>query len=196
MALENQTRNDDISWWQPVFAEPIVALTAPTAAKYCYQGFSGPCGSTPTRAKLRHAMLLGLGHDIIEVARLERALASGPDGLREEIFTPGEIAYCEAMHHPARHFAARFAAKEALFKALGSGWRGGLAWREVEVRKDEQGKPEIVLAGKTRDLAERLRVRRVLVSLSHTQTLAAASVVLEAGDPEGGKEPREPHRFA
>jgi holo-[acyl-carrier protein] synthase len=125
-------------------------------------------------------MLLGLGNDIIEVARLEQELGHGPGSLRDELFTPSEIAYCEGMRHPARHFAARFAAKEALFKALGTGWRGGLAWREVEVRRTELGKPEIVLTGQTKELAEELRVTKVLVSLSHTKTLAAASVVLEA----------------
>lgn len=127
-------------------------------------------------------MILGVGNDILDVARVRRQIRSdGPD-IREQLFTPGEIRYCEGKRYPARHYAARFAAKEAFFKALGKGQRDGLSWRDVEVIPDPAGKPEIVLSGEALRAAERLGVAHALLSLSHTANLAMASVILE-GDP-------------
>jgi holo-[acyl-carrier protein] synthase len=127
-------------------------------------------------------MILGVGNDILDVARVRRQIRSdGPD-IREQIFTPGEIRYCEGKRYPARHYAARFAAKEAFFKALGTGQRDDLSWRDVEVRSDPAGKPEIVLSGEALRTAERRGVVQALLSLSHTASLAMASVILE-GDP-------------
>lgn len=124
-------------------------------------------------------MIAGLGNDIIEVERLQRELDREGGGLRDDVFTPAEIAYCQSMAHPAEHFAARWAAKEALFKALGTGYRNGLAWRDVEVQRDDLGKPTLVLSGRVRQLVDERRITNLLVSLSHTRTVAAASVVLE-----------------
>lgn len=123
------------------------------------------------------AMILGIGTDLLDVARMEREL-SERTGCREELFTPAEIAYCEGKRYPARHFAARFAAKEALFKALSGGAPPGL-WREVEVQRAEGAPPRLVLHGRLLEAAGRLGVKKALVSLTHTDGLAAASVVLE-----------------
>jgi holo-[acyl-carrier protein] synthase len=123
-------------------------------------------------------MIVGIGTDLLDVGRMARELAQEGAGFRDDVFTPAEIAYCEAHAHPARHFAVRFAAKEACWKALGTPERG-LALKDVEVVKPEAGPPRLVLAGRAREEADRLGVQRALVSLSHTSTLASASVLLE-----------------
>ncbi len=122
--------------------------------------------------------ILGIGTDLVDVARIAREVEiRGP---LEGVFTPAEIAYCSAMHHPAEHFAARFAAKEALVKALAAAEQSGLFWKEIEVQRGPQGAPALVLSGRIRAIAERLGVRRIHVSLSHTPELAMASVVVES----------------
>lgn len=123
-------------------------------------------------------MILGIGTDLLDVSRMEQELSKGRTGLKDEVFTPSEIAYCEGKQFPARHFAARFAAKEALLKALSApGVTPRL--RDVEVERSETGAPRLVLHGELRTAAWRLGVRKILVSLSHTAGLATASVVLE-----------------
>ncbi len=123
-------------------------------------------------------MILGIGTDLLDVARMAKELEEEGPRFRERLFTPSEIAYCEAKRYPARHFAARFAAKEALFKALaGSAPAGG--FHEVEVEREAGVPPRLVLHGRVKEAADRLGVTKILVSLSHTAGLAAASVVLE-----------------
>ncbi len=122
-------------------------------------------------------MILGIGTDLLDVGRMARELETGGAGFRDDVFTPAEIAYCEARRHPARHFAARFAAKEALFKALPGAPAG--FWRDVEVARDGDAAPRLVLTGRVREAADRLGVASAFVSLTHTDAVAAASVVLE-----------------
>ena len=86
-------------------------------------------------------MIVGLGTDVLAVARMTAELRQG-SGFRDAVFTPGEIAYCEAMRYPEMHYAARFATKEALFKAIGADGRAGRRWREVEVRREASGPPK------------------------------------------------------
>jgi holo-[acyl-carrier protein] synthase len=128
-------------------------------------------------------MIVGVGHDVFEVSRMEAELRMEGPPVRDDLFTPGEIAYCEAKRYPARHFAARFAAKEALFKALGTGIPRGQRWREVEICNEPSGKPRVLLHGPTGDLVRGRHIDAVLVSLSHTAKLAAATVVLESREP-------------
>jgi len=123
-------------------------------------------------------MIVGIGIDLLDVGRMARELAREGAGFRDDVFTPSEVAYCEARAHPARHFAVRIAAKEACWKALGTP-EDGVSLKDVEVVKPETGPPRLVLAGRAREEADRLGVRRSLVSLSHTSTLAQASVLLE-----------------
>jgi holo-[acyl-carrier protein] synthase len=125
------------------------------------------------------AVIVGLGVDLFEVNRLERKLQTHGADFGDGLFTPDEIAYCESQHHPAQHYAARFAAKEALLKALAFDGREGIRWREAEVRVTPEGSRELVLHGALKELAERRLVRRIFLSLSHTPDLAAASVILE-----------------
>ena len=123
-------------------------------------------------------MILGIGTDLLDVPRMAKELEEEGAGFRDTVFTPSEIAYCEAKRYPAQHFAARFAAKEALFKAL-PGTQSRDFWREVEVARTGAEPPRLLLHGRVKEAADRLGVKSILVSLSHTDSLAAASVVLQ-----------------
>lgn len=125
-------------------------------------------------------MILGLGVDLFEVDRLERELGERDPGFGAQLFTPHEIAYCESQRHPAQHYAARFAAKEAVFKALALEGRDSGHWREAEVQIGSGGTRELVLHGRLEALARSRGVDRVHLSLSHTRALAMASVILES----------------
>lgn len=122
-------------------------------------------------------MIIGIGCDIIEIVRIEQALAR--PGFAERVFTPQELAYCYSRgKQAAASLAARFAAKEAALKALGTGLRGG-SLQELSVVNDELGKPQLVLSGYFLKLAEQLGVTRSHVSLSHNRTTAIAYIVME-----------------
>jgi holo-[acyl-carrier protein] synthase len=123
-------------------------------------------------------MIAGLGIDIIEVERIAEKVAKD-NGFRELVFSANEIAYCESKTHKYEHYAARFAAKEAFFKALGTGWPEGTAFNEVEVVNNEQGKPEIVLLGLTHTTISALGNFNIMVSITHIKSTASAVVILE-----------------
>jgi holo-[acyl-carrier protein] synthase len=125
-------------------------------------------------------MILGIGHDIIEIARVKAELVKDSDGFKQEIFTPLEIEYCDSKHYPERHYAARFAAKEALFKAMAVTKGTGISWLDIEIQNGFGGEPLIVLSGEAFMQGERMGVNRILVSLSHTAELASANVILES----------------
>ncbi|MGZ6523275.1 MAG: holo-ACP synthase, partial [Bacteroidia bacterium] len=97
----------------------------------------------------------------------------------EKVFSKTEIAYCEAKANKAESFAARFAAKEAFFKSLGTGWRGGMAFNEVEVTNDDLGKPSLNILGATAEIIKEKNIKIIHVSLSHVKEMAMATVVLE-----------------
>ena len=128
-------------------------------------------------------MIIGVGNDIMDVSRIRRELDSADLTFREQTFSPAEIDYCEGKRYPARHYAARFAAKEAFFKALGTGLIDGLAWRDVEVCVRDGGQPELTLSGASLTAARQRGVVNTFLSLTHTADLAMASVVLE-GSPK------------
>jgi holo-[acyl-carrier protein] synthase len=123
-------------------------------------------------------MIIGTGLDLLEVSRMAGDLQAR-DGLQNELFTTAEIEYCLSKRYPAEHFAARFCAKEALFKALGTGYRGGMSWREIEISNDSQGRPGLTITGKVKERADRLKVKSMHLSLTHTRKLAAGCVILE-----------------
>jgi holo-[acyl-carrier protein] synthase len=123
-------------------------------------------------------MLTGLGTDLIEVERV-RLKINKETGFRELVFSEKEIAYCEAKTHKFEHYAARFAAKEAFLKAIGTGWKNGITLNEIEILNDENGKPSINLLGETANFAKKMEVRNILVSLSHLKTIASAVVIIE-----------------
>ncbi len=126
-------------------------------------------------------MITGIGNDIVEVSRVEGESArNGPEFL-QEVFTPAEIEYCERRRRRYESYAARFAAKEAFLKALGTGGRDGITWQDIEIVRDGRGRPEVALRGRAKELADERGVTGVHVSLSHSRELAVAVVVLEAG---------------
>ncbi len=125
-------------------------------------------------------MIFGIGIDIIEVARIERQLLKASKAFEQKIFTNKEIEYCNSkLKNKAQNYAVRFAAKEAFFKAIGTGWRDGLNWKEIEVENDELGKPSIILYGNSKKLIDNNKITRIHVSLSHIKEIAVAVVILE-----------------
>jgi holo-[acyl-carrier protein] synthase len=123
--------------------------------------------------------VLGIGVDMVETQRIERSLERFGERFLHRVFTAGEIAYCQSMKYPARHFAARFAAKEAVSKAFGTGIGKAMGWRDIDVHKKSSGEPFVVLSGGARNLANDRNIRAVWISLSHTHEHAVAMIALE-----------------
>lgn len=123
-------------------------------------------------------MIYGIGTDMIEVRRIQDVMERD-FGFREKIFTEIEIAYCEQMKTKFQYYAARFAAKEAFLKALGTGWRFGITFVDIEIFHNELGKPFIRLTGKAKELAGIEGIIRIHVTLSHLKDVASAVVILE-----------------
>lgn len=125
-------------------------------------------------------MINGVGVDIVEVERITHSI-NKETGFRELLFSVQEINYCESKAKKFEHYAARFAAKEAFFKAIGTGWAEGTAFNEVEIYNDSSGRPYIKLLGKTAITLEQLTIAEIHVSLSHTSAIGMA-VVMVVGD--------------
>ncbi len=124
-------------------------------------------------------MIVGLGIDITEIDRIEAAIARHSRAFLERIFTSSEIAYCEKHRNHGERFAGRFAAKEAAMKALGTGWRCGVRWVDIEVVREPSGKPTLKLSGASRDIADRLGVQSIALTITHSGNTALALVVFE-----------------
>src|SRR5277367_1837411 len=124
-------------------------------------------------------MLVGTGIDIVEIHRIAQSIARFGDRFLTRIFTPEEIAYCQRKKNSAESFAARFAAKEAGAKALGTGIQHGVTWKELEVRREPGHRPNLYFTGRAREIAAQLGVRHVSLSLTHSTTSAMAAVHLE-----------------
>jgi holo-[acyl-carrier protein] synthase len=124
--------------------------------------------------------VLGIGVDLVENARIEHSLERFGERFLQRVFTAGEIEYSKSMKYPARHLAARFAAKEAVSKAFGTGIGKSMGWKDVDVRRKESGEPYVVLEGGAKKLAEERKVSSVSITLSHTEHHAMAMIVVEA----------------
>ncbi len=124
-------------------------------------------------------MIVGSGIDIAEVPRIGRSIARFGDRFLQRIFTAGEIRYCERKANRVERYAARFAAKEAAMKALGTGWNHGVRWRDCEVVRLPGGRPTMKFHGRAAEFAGKLGVRNTALSLSHTAGQAIAQVILE-----------------
>ncbi|MEP6747830.1 MAG: holo-ACP synthase [Bacteroidota bacterium] len=124
-------------------------------------------------------MIKGIGIDIIEVQRIAEKIGK-EQGFRELVFSPNEILYCEKATNKYQHYAARFAAKEAFFKALGTGWLNGTAFNEIEIMHDEKGKPLLILLGTTATTMQQHGIGAISVSLSHVKEMATAVVIIES----------------
>ena len=127
-------------------------------------------------------MIVGTGIDIAEVPRIEASIERFGNRFLQRIFTDTEIRYCESKANRVERYAARFAAKEAAMKAIGTGWNHGVTWRDVEVRRQPGGRPTIAFHGKAAEFASRLGAVHVALSLSHTKEYAIAQVILENGN--------------
>ena len=123
-------------------------------------------------------MITGTGIDLIETNRVAEKIARDI-GFLEYVFSPNEIAYCESKTNKAEHYAARFAAKEALLKALGTGFPGGLTLNEIEVTSDDSGKPYINFMGSSKDAIESIGIGKIHLTLSHLKDIACAMIVIE-----------------
>ena len=127
-------------------------------------------------------MILGVGIDLVEIARIERAVERHGERFLARIFTEVEIAYCRRFRRPGQHFAGRWAAKEAASKALGTGIYGSLRFHDIEVTNDSLGKPHLTLTGEAARVARELGATRCHVSIAHTGSHATAVAIIE-GEP-------------
>jgi holo-[acyl-carrier protein] synthase len=125
-------------------------------------------------------MVRGIGIDIIEIHRLQTSIETIGSRFLEKIFTPAEIAYCDAKAHRYQHYAARFAAKEAMSKALSIGWTGEFRWKDVEITNELSGQPRVTLHG---TLRSRLEGATVMLSMSHSESHVVAMVLIEDATP-------------
>jgi holo-[acyl-carrier protein] synthase len=124
-------------------------------------------------------MILGIGIDIIEVSRIKASLEKFGERFGQKILLPGEIAYCLSHTQPAPFVAARFAAKEAISKAFGTGIGSQLGWQDMEIARKESGEPYVILHGKGKELFESRRAKNLFVTISHTEAYAAVTAILE-----------------
>ncbi len=130
-------------------------------------------------------MIVGLGIDLVDVARMERLLERHPERAPARLFTDEERSHCGGRASPAECLAARFAAKEAFLKALGTGYGTGIAWREIEVRSSPRGRPSLRISGLAARELQRLGGSRVHLSFTHEGGYAVAIVLLESATPSG-----------
>jgi holo-[acyl-carrier protein] synthase len=123
-------------------------------------------------------LIIGLGLDIAEIDRIEAAIMRH-GSILERLYTAGEVAYCESYRNKFERYAGRFAVKEATMKALGTGWRRGVRWRDIEVIREPSGRPSLSLKGAAKRIADELGVKNISVTITHSGNLALAEVILE-----------------
>jgi len=124
-------------------------------------------------------MIVGTGVDVVEIERIRRVTERQKDRFLNRVFTAEEQRFCSRYRDPAPHYSARFAAKEALFKALGTGWAKGISWLDVEVRRQDRKAPVMTLHGEAEKRCNSLGTIRVHLSLTHSDQWAVAMVILE-----------------
>lgn len=128
--------------------------------------------------------VLGIGTEITECLRIARMIERHGELFVNRVFTPEEVHFCQNRQQSTQHFTGRWAAKEAVLKAIGAGWRPGISWLDVEIRSDSMARPVVVVRGVLRDLAEQACVRRILISIAHCRSHATAYAVA-LGEPRG-----------
>ena len=117
------------------------------------------------------------GIDMVDCFRLQASIEKHGQKFLDRVFTPVELKYCQTRKNCSQHLAGRFAAKEAVLKVLGTGWRGGIAWTDIEVANDPLGRPEVHLGGQCRKLADEMGIEKILISITHTDSQAVASAI-------------------
>jgi holo-[acyl-carrier protein] synthase len=123
--------------------------------------------------------ILGVGVDIVECLRIAQMIERHGELFITRVYTDSEIEYCTTRKAATQHYAGRWAAKEAVLKALGTGWRRGIGWRDIEIRNDKNGAPTVKLRGGARDVMEKAGIQTLHVSISHSRSFAVAHVVAE-----------------
>src|ERR1051325_7952626 len=118
--------------------------------------------------------ILGIGTDIIECVRIGKMIQQHGELFLCRVYTEREITYCQGRKRAAEHFAGRWAAKEAILKAIGTGWQKGLNWTEIEIRHDDLGKPSVLVCGAAREFATTRRITEIHISISHCRSYATA----------------------
>jgi holo-[acyl-carrier protein] synthase len=126
--------------------------------------------------------VIGIGTDIVECLRIAQMIERHGELFLQRVFTRGEIEFCSSRKAATQHYAGRWAAKEAVLKALGTGLGSGVRWIDIEIRNDHAGTPVLALGGRAREICEQLGARRLLISISHCRTHATALVVAEDED--------------
>jgi len=121
--------------------------------------------------------VIGIGTDIVEVLRIAQMIERHGELFLNRVYTPREIEYCSSRKAATQHYAGRWAAKEAILKALGTGWSRGIQWRDMEIRNDGAGKPSVALGGGAREMCEQLGIAELLISISHCRSHATAFAV-------------------
>lgn len=132
------------------------------------------------RREKRERVVVGLGMDIAEIDRIEAAIARSGQRFIDRLFTPTEIAYCERHKNRYERYAGRFAVKEATMKALGTGWGRGVRWVDIEVTNQPSGKPTLKLSGVAGELAARMGVKNISITITHSGNFALAQVIFES----------------
>jgi holo-[acyl-carrier protein] synthase len=118
--------------------------------------------------------VVGIGTDIVECLRIAQMIERHGELFITRVYTTHEIQYCQSRKQATQHFAGRWAAKEAILKALGTGWRRGISWRDVEVRNEPGGRPTVAFRGGARDVVEKMKITEMLISISHCRSHATA----------------------
>ncbi len=136
--------------------------------------------------------VIGIGTDIVECLRIAQMIERHGELFINRVYTPHEIRYCQSRRQATQHFAGRWAAKEAVLKALGTGWRKGISWRDIEIRNQPGGKPVVGLRGGARDVVEQLHIREMLISISHCRSHATAYAIALGAEPLGSKPAGKP----
>jgi holo-[acyl-carrier protein] synthase len=118
--------------------------------------------------------IVGLGTDIVECVRIRKMIDEHGDLFLRRVYTKWEIRYCQSRRQSTEHFAGRWAAKEAVLKALGTGWRRGISWTDIEIRNDPSGQPRVAVQGEAKEIAKQLRLNDVMITISHCRQFATA----------------------
>ena len=127
--------------------------------------------------------ILGIGTDIVECPRIGKMIEQYGELFLRRVYTEREIRYCQARKHAIEHFAGRWAAKEAILKAMGTGWSRGIAWTDIEVRNGEAGQPQVMVCGVAKEVARERGIADILISISHCRTYATAYAMAIAREP-------------
>jgi holo-[acyl-carrier protein] synthase len=125
-------------------------------------------------------VIVGMGIDVAEVNRIRAAVEAQAERFLKRVYTPAEVAYCEQFKNKYERYAWRFAVKEAAMKALGTGWSRGVRWVDVEVVRQRGGRPTLELKGEAKNIADRMGVKHIAVSITHTAEQAFAQVIFES----------------